>query len=135
MSRRRHVIRLGVPTLIVAGLAVAALWRIDAPIDDPADNSVRRVASLENVVIREVLSARALWIGDAERPDFVVLDPDVVSGPGVRLEAGARVTLIGLVRPAPPAAAAMRQWSISEAAARALAQRGSYLHATEIRRP
>ena len=46
---------------------------------------------------------------------------------------GRRLTLIGLVRPAPDTATAIRQWHIDEATAKSLAERGTYLHVTEIR--
>jgi hypothetical protein len=62
-----------------------------------------------------------------------VLDPDVKRADGVVWEPGARVTLIGLVRPSPPAAEAIRQWHIDDATADGLQQRGTYLHVTEIR--
>ena len=50
-------------------------------------------------------------------------------------EVGARVMLIGLVRPSPTPADAVRQWQVDEAVAADLQQRGTYLHVTEIRRP
>jgi hypothetical protein len=154
MPRRRNVVRLGIPALVVGGLAIAALWRIGAPAADGTgaatgvpttpvpiteiadlllENAAGRRASLEHVAVREVTSARTFWIGDEDMPAFVVLDPDVKRAAGVRIEPGLRVTLIGLVRPAPAAAPAMRQWNIDEATARRLAARGTYLHATEIR--
>ncbi len=156
MTRRRNVVRLGVPGLIVAGLAVVALWRVGAPANDPravgttgraaapsgpltaivevlSANAVGRQASLERVAIREVTSPRTFWIGTGEESSFVVLDPDVKRSPDTRITRGARVTLIGLVRPAPAPAVAVRQWSIDAATADFVKQRGTYVHATEIR--
>ena len=157
MARRRNVVRLGVPALIVAGLAAVALWRVGAPAADSsaaatsgsssplgtppltriadllAENTTGRQASLERVPVREVMSPRTFWIGDGDELAFVVLDPDVKRGPDVRIAPGARVTLIGLVRPAPAPSEAMRQWAIDAATAEALEQRGTYLHAVEVR--
>ena len=157
MAQRRNVVRLGIPALIVGGLAVVALWRIGGPVTDssavgttgtasPAralpltrigdlffENAAGRQASLERVPVREVTSPRTFWIGEDDESAFVVLDPDVKRGPDATIAPGARVTLIGLVRPAPPADEAMRQWGIDAATAEALTKRGTYLHATEIR--
>jgi hypothetical protein len=157
MARRRNVVRLGVPGLIVAGLAVVALWRVGAPADDPrtvgtsgraaagrsvpltqivevlSTNAVGRQASLERVAIHEVTSPRTFWIGMGDESSFVVLDPDVKRSPDTRVTRGARVTIIGLVRPAPAPAEAVRQWAIDAATADVLKQRGTYVHATEIR--
>ena len=83
--------------------------------------------------IREVTSPRTFWIGDGDEAAFVVLDPDVRRGPDVRIARGARVTMIGLVRPAPAPSEAMKQWAIDAATAEALEKRGTYLHAVEIR--
>ena len=158
MARRRNVVRLGVPALIVAGLAAVALWRVSAPAADPAvpgttgtsasptrtpqltriadllaENTTGRQASLERVPVRQVMSPRTFWIGDGDESAFVVLDPDVKRGPDVRIVPGARVTLIGLVRPAPAPNVAMKQWAIDVATAEALEKRGTYLHAVEVR--
>jgi hypothetical protein len=157
MARRRHVVRLGIPALIVAGLAVVALWRVGAPLDDRSvtgtsdtassmhdlpltrvadlavDNAAGRRATLENVAVAQVTSLRTFWIGEGDHSAFVVLDPDVKRDVDVRIVPGARVTLIGLVRPAPPAADSMRQWQIDAATADTLVSHGTYLHATEIR--
>ena len=157
MARRRTVVRLGVPALIVAGLAAVALWRVSAPAAGPpeagstgtpsptrtppltrivdllAENTVGRQASVERAPIRDVTSPRTFWIGDGDESAFVVLDPDVRRGPDVRIARGARVTLIGLVRPAPAPSEAMRQWAIDAATAEALEKRGTYLHAVEVR--
>jgi hypothetical protein len=157
MARQRNVVRLGVPALIVAALAVVALWRIGAPVQDittvgttgsavpgPSvpltqvaelllETSMGRKASLEGVPVRQITSARTFWIGAAgEAPAFVVLDPDVKRSSPVKLAPGARVTLIGLVRPAPSVAQAMRQWSLDETTAKTVVDRGTYLHATEV---
>lgn len=147
------------PILVIGLLALAALWRIGAPADtshasvaarlEPltriADigqaTSVLRRASLERVRIIALPSDRTAWIDSgsaalaAPGPDrvFAVLDPDVKRAAGVAWEPGARVTLIGLVRPAPSTADAIRQWHVDEATATDLQQRGTYLHVTEIR--
>jgi hypothetical protein len=138
MARRRNVVRLGLPALIVAGLAIAALWRVGPPPNEAAAVGTSgdvRPASLEGVRIVEVTSPRTFWIAAQDERAFVVLDPDVVRGPDVEIEPDARVTLVGLVRPAPAVAQAMRQWAIDAETARALEERGSYLHCTEVRGP
>ena len=158
---RRAVVRLGIPALIVAALAVAALWRVGPPpqqhaadavattgssaakaIAEPvksiaelvANNSIGREASLEHVRIRERAGDRFYWIGSAdERPVFVVLDPDVKRTAATTLRPGARVTLIGIVRPVPTAEEAQQQWHVSAATATLIAGSATYLHVTEIR--
>jgi hypothetical protein len=156
---RRAAVRLGVPALIVAGLAVAALWRIGRPpqqhttdvagttgpaaaITEPvksfaelmSNNAIGREASLEHVMVRERVGDRFYWIGSGdERPVFVVLDPDVKRTTETTLRPGARVTLIGIVRPAPAAPQAEQQWHIPPATAALVADSGTYLHVTEIR--
>ncbi len=156
---RRHAVRLGIPGLVVAGLAMVALWRVGPPpierattgtsgtavpraVAAPlttlaelvATNAVGRQASLESVEVREVTSPRTFWIGtSAGERAFVVLDPDVKRTDGAGVAPGQRVTLIGLVRPAPDAETAIRQWKIDEATAKSLVERGTYLHVTEIR--
>jgi hypothetical protein len=148
MARRRHVVRLGIPALIVAGLAVVALWRVGAPAGDGSvvgtAGSVKPtpIAKLENVQVREITSARTFWIGSTDQDrSFVVLDPDVKWTSGSdgsarpALAPGQRLTLVGMVRPAPAAARAMQQWRIDEGTARSLAEHGTYLHATEVQLP
>jgi hypothetical protein len=106
-----------------------------------SQNSIARQASLEGVRVRELPSARTAWIdagtgtltAPADERIFVVLDPDVKRAPELAWQPGVRVTLIGLVRPAPEPANAIRQWMIDEATAADLQQRGTYLHVTEIR--
>jgi len=155
MGTRPRAVRLGVPALFVAILAFVALWRVGAPppasnagspasppaVLEPltqiaevlADNSIGRQASLEHVIIREIPSARTLWIGaDGDRV-FVVLDPDVKNLSGAPLRPGSSVTLLGLVRAAPAEDTAMRQWAVDAATAAALNDRGTYLHVTEVR--
>ena len=142
---RRAVVRLGVPALIVAVMAVIALWRIGPP---PQQGSavgtaggrveekfaVGREASLEHITIRERVGDRYFWVGSGdERPVFVVLDPDVKRSTTITLRPGARVTLIGIVRPVPTAVEAERRWRISTAAAALVAESGTYVHVTEIR--
>jgi hypothetical protein len=102
--------------------------------------SILRKASLENVRVRELPSPRTAWIDSGSAPlaapsterVFAVLDPDVKRSGTLQWEPGTRVTLIGLVRPSPAVADAMRQWSINESTALELQQRGTYLHVTEI---
>jgi hypothetical protein len=159
VKRPRKAVRVGVPILVIGLLALAALWRIGAPTDvagtgatarlDPltrigdigAATSALRRASLEHVRIIGLPSERTAWIDSGSTPlataaserVFAVLDPDVKRADGVEWAPGARVTLIGIVRPSPAAADAMRQWHIDEATAADLQQRGVYLHVTEIR--
>jgi len=153
MGRRPRAVRLAVPAALVAILTFVALWRVTSPAVpvtgdgstalEPlaltqiaqvlAENSVGRRASLEQVVIRSVVSPRALWIGGDEERVFVVLDPDVKNASHLPIRAGERVTLIGLVRAAPPEDEAIRQWALDPATAKSLHDRGTYLHVTEIR--
>jgi hypothetical protein len=163
VNRPRKAIRIGVPVLVIGLLALAALWRVGSPPEarregEPAatreplapltrlaevasQNSIARQASLEGVRVRELPSERTAWIDAGSAPltepaterIFAVLDPDVKRPPGLRWEAGVRVTLIGLVRPSPDPATAIRQWGIDDATAADLEHRGTYLHVTEIR--
>ena len=153
MGRRPRAVRLAIPATLVAILTFVALWRVTSPTvpvssdgSSPleplaltqiaevlAENSVGRRASLEQVVIRAVASPRALWIGVDEGRVFVVLDPDVKNTAHVPLRAGERVTVIGLVRAAPPEDEAIRQWALDPATAKTVRERGTYLHVTEIR--
>jgi hypothetical protein len=148
-------VRLGIPGLIVAALTLVALWRVGssppaarearararpAPLgpltglaEVLADNSIGRQASLENVRISEAPSARTLWLGTGSDRVFAVLDPDVKKSHEARVVAGARVTLIGLVRPSPKADVALRQWSLDAPTAQAVEDGGTYLHVTEVR--
>jgi len=157
---RRAVVRLGVPALIVAVLAAVALWRVGpppqprpnavgttgttaekvltVPIKTVAElmtnNAVGREASLERVPIRERVGDRFYWIGSgSERPVFVVLDPDVKRTTAATLRPGARVTLIGIVRPVPTVQEVEQQWHLPAATATIVADSGTYLHVTEIR--
>ena len=158
---RRAVVRLGIPALIVAALAVIALWRVGPPpqrqmsaavattgtnpvqaITEPvktvaelvSNNAVGREASLEHVRIRERVGDRFYWIGSGvERPVFVVLDPDVKRTTATTLRIGARVTLIGIVRPVPTADEVQQQWHLPVPVATVIADSGTYLHVTEIR--
>jgi hypothetical protein len=135
MARRRPAaVRLGIPALIVAILAVIALWRVPPARDQEREIAIAGTtgASLEDVRVREVTSGRTFWIGSEDMPTFVVLDPDVKRFGITEVKPGMRVSLTGLVRPAPEPAKAMQQWTISAAAASALQELGTYLHATEI---
>jgi hypothetical protein len=161
MASRRAAVKLGIPALIVAGLAVIALWRVGPPpagnnaigttgteatrvVTAPlaevaellANNSVGREAWLEHVQIRQRVGDRYLWIGSGDtRPVFVVLDEDVKRDRDhpIDLSPGQRVTLIGIVRPVPKADEAVAQWHVSPATATLVEQSGTYLHVTEIR--
>ena len=159
MSRTRAV-KLGIPALIVAGLAVIALWRIGPPpekigavatrgaagpeVATPrltkaaellTNNAVGREAWLEDAPIRQRVGDRYLWIGSGdERPVFVVLDEDVKRDRSIDLSPGQRVTFIGIVRPAPKAGDAVKEWHVSPATATLVEESGTYLHVTEIRR-
>ena len=158
---RRAVVRLGIPALIVAALAIAALWRVGPPprgkatdvaatsgtspakpITEPvktiaelmSNNAIGREASLEHVTIRESVGERFYWIesGD-QKPVFVVLDPDVKRSTETTLRPGARVTLVGIVRPMPMTAQIEQEWHLPQATATVVAGSGTYLHVTEIR--
>lgn len=132
--RRRRAVVLGVPALIVAVLALAALWRVGDPAGgEPGAagtiglNSDRR-ASLERVVVRQLTSDRTFWAGARnEDPVFVVSDTPV------QIEPGTEVTIVGRVEPAPESDVARRAWNVDEATARAVHDRGVYVRATEIR--
>jgi hypothetical protein len=158
---RRHAVKLGIPALVVAFLAVIALWRVGprpektsavgttgaaAPealttqltkvADLLANNAVGREAWLEHVPIRERIGDRYLWIGSGdERPAFVVLDQDVKRNGDrpIDLSPGQHVTFIGIVRPVPRAAEAVKQWHVTPATATLIEESGTYLHVTEIR--
>jgi hypothetical protein len=159
---RRAVVKLGIPALVVAALAVVALWRVGpppvtsgevgttgaaapehvtAPLTTVADmltnNAVGREASLEHVPVRERVGDRYLWIGSGdERPVFAVLDQDarVDTQHPIDLSPGQRVTFIGIVRPVPKADEAVKQWHVPPATGRLIEESGTYLHVTEIRR-
>ena len=156
MPRRPRAVRLGVPAFIVAILTFVALWRVSAPVAPAsgsaataskpqplvpltqlaevlAENSIGRRASLEHVVVRDLVTPRTLWIGGEPDRVFVVLDPDVKNPYSVSLQPGMRVTLLGLVRAAPPEDVAMRQWALDAATAKTVRDGGTYLHVTEIR--
>ena len=119
----------------------AGLEPLTSITDVAAGTGVLRKASLENVRVRELPSPRTAWIDSGSAPlaapsterVFAVLDPDVKRPADLVWQSGARVTLIGLVRPSPAAADAIRQWSIDDATAAELQERGTYLHVTEIR--
>jgi hypothetical protein len=85
------------------------------------------------VRVHAVTSPRTFWIGRADQLAFVVLDPDVKRSPEAEIAPGARVTLIGIVRPAPPVEQAIGQWAVDAETARSLRDAGTYLHAVEIR--
>jgi hypothetical protein len=131
--RRRKAVVLGVPALIVAGLTLAALWRVSTPpgSEPGAAGTIGlnpdRVATLERVQVRELTSDRTLWVGGADDdPIFVVSDRPV------RFEPGAEITITGRVEVSPTEAAAVRDWGISEATARDVRARGVYVRASRI---
>ena len=154
MGRRPRAVRLAIPAAFVAVLTLVALWRVSGPVipasgsatarPEPlepltqlaevlADNSIGRRASLERVVVREIPSPRTLWIGTGDERVFAVLDPDVKNLSAVPVQVGSRLTLIGLVRAAPPEETAIRQWALDPATAKSARDSGTYLHVTEIR--
>jgi isopentenyl diphosphate isomerase/L-lactate dehydrogenase-like FMN-dependent dehydrogenase len=51
----------------------------------------------------------------------------------ITMRLGARVTLIGIARPAPKAAEAQQQWHVTAATAMLIEESGTYVHVTEIR--
>ena len=153
--RRRAVARLGVPGLIVAVLALVALWRIGPPAgDEPgavgtrggggvlepltrlADvlttNAVGRRASLEKVPVRQLTSDSTFWAGELDGdPVFVVLDP-AAKRSARTLEPGTRVTLVGTVEPVPDLEEAARLWRVDQATARAVRDIGVFLRVTAV---
>jgi hypothetical protein len=153
--KRRRALQLGIPALVIGGLMFVALWRVGTPtarrsnntaaskpvplppVATPAEvllpTSIGRQASLENVRIMSVPSARTLWVGSEAVRVFVVLDPDVKQSHEARLSEGAHVSLIGLVRRAPAPAEAMRQWMLDAETAEIVRDGGIYLHVTEVR--
>jgi hypothetical protein len=154
MDTRPRAVRLAIPAAIVAVLALIALWRVGAPVAPAADgtpsrpeplapltqiaevvagNAIGRRASLEGVAVREIPSPRTLWIGTGDERVFAVLDPVVKNPSLVPVQVGARLTLIGLVRAAPPEETAIRQWKVDPATAASVREHGTYLHVTEIR--
>jgi hypothetical protein len=132
-KRRRRAVVLGVPAVIVAALALAALWRVGMPpTGEPGAagtiglNPDRR-ASLPHVQVRQMTSDRTFWVGALDDdPIFVVSDRPV------HLEPGADVTIEGRVQAAPDVETARRQWNVDEATARAVHQRGVYVRASRI---
>jgi hypothetical protein len=159
MSRKRNVVRLGIPAIIVGVLAVAAVWRIGPPPDEPhavatagavtpypaegpltrvvdvlTENAVGREASLENIEVRQLTSATTFWAGRIDEPPvFVVVNADATRAAGVRLVPGREVTLIGVVRPAPSDDEMMRRWRLNAATAAAVRDVGTYLEVAAIR--
>lgn len=134
--RRRRAVVLGVPAVIVAVLALVALWRIGPPatrdsrVVGTTGINADREASLERVPVRQLTSGRTFWAGDPDDdPVFVVSDAPV------RLEPGAIVRIVGRVEPAPDIEAARREWGVNESTARAVQERGTYVRASKITRP
>jgi hypothetical protein len=134
-ERRRHrkAVVLGVPALMVAALALAALWRVSTPpgSEPGAAGTIglnpERVATLERVQVRQLTSSRTLWVGATDDdPIFVVSDRPV------RFEPGAEVTITGRVEAAPTEAVAVRDWGIGQSTAREVRARGVYIRASRI---
>jgi hypothetical protein len=153
MGTRPRAVRLAIPATFVAILMLIALWRVSAPVAptpgskgtrplplEPltkiaevlADNSLGRRASLERVLVRSVPSPRTLWLDADDARVFAVLDPDVRNPSQTAVRAGTRLTLIGLVRAAPPEETAIRQWAVDPETAKSVRDQGTYLHVTEI---
>jgi hypothetical protein len=133
-KRRRRAVVLGVPAVLVAVLAFAALWRLGVPAPGESGaagtmglNPDRR-ASLSQVEVRQLTSDRTFWVGEGdEDPVFVVsLTP-------VHVEPGSTVAVTGSVEPAPSVEMARRAWGVNDATARAVHERGVYVRATDIR--
>jgi hypothetical protein len=133
--RRRRAVALGIPAAIVAVLAIVALWRVGGTPQREAGatatiglNPDRRV-SLEKVEIRQLTSARSFWAGDADGdPVFVVMSTPVPWEPGTE------VAVEGSLEAAPEPAIAKREWSVNEAVARAVHEKGVYVRASEVTR-
>lgn len=129
--------RVGTPATRRSNNAAASKPVPLPPVTTPAEvllpTSIGRQASLENVRILSVPSARTLWTGSEAVRVFVVLDPDVKRSHEARLSEGAHVSLIGLVRRAPSPADAMRQWMLDAETAEIVRDGGIYLHVTEVR--
>jgi hypothetical protein len=147
------VVRLGIPGLIVGGLALVALWRVaPPPPDQPAvgtagrdsrvlapltrlsdvltANAVGRRASLENVLVRHQTGQSTFWVGEPDHDlVFVVLD-ETAGGRTRAPDPGTRVTLAGTVEPVPDDPS--RAWAVDPVTARMVRERGVYLHATEV---
>jgi hypothetical protein len=131
--RRRRAVVLGVPAVIVAVLAIIALWRVGAPADNEPGAAgtmgvnEKREASLASIEVRQLTSDRTFWAGEIDaEPVFIVSERPIT------LEPGSHVAVVGHVEPAPPIDVAQREWRIDEATARAVRQRGTYLRAREI---
>jgi hypothetical protein len=138
MARRRHAVRLGIPLLIVGGLAALAIWRLGPPPDasQPIGTTglLDREASLERIEVRQLTSATTFWAGDVDqKPVFAVIAGNARRAPGVKIAPGQPVTLIGAVRPAPPTTEMTRRWRIDAATAESVAKLGTYLEVTEVR--
>ena len=130
---RRRAVVLGLPMLIVAVLALFALWRVGTPPTTEAGAAGTiglnpdRQATLERVQVRQLTSDRTFWAGSPDdEPVFVVAE-----GP-LQVEAGAEVTVVGRVEPAPSEDRARREWGVDRATALAVRERGVYVRAARI---
>jgi hypothetical protein len=138
MARRRHAVRLGIPALIVGGLAVLAIWRLGPPPDpgQPIGTTglIDREASVEGIEIRQLTSATTFWAGDIdEKPLFAVVSGNTKRAAGVKILPGREVTLIGTVRAAPPVEEMMARWRLDAATAASVHELGTYLDVKEVR--
>ena len=136
MARRRHAVRLGIPALIVAVLALVALWRI-APPREPlrpvATSGDSTRAAIERIPIRQVTSATTFWAGRIDEPPvFVVVAADATRGSKVTLRAGVDVSLVGVVHPVPAEADMIGRWGIDAPTAKSVRQVGTYIEATQV---
>ena len=136
MARRRHAVRLGIPAVIVAALALVALWRI-APPREPlrpvATSGDSTRAAIERIPIREVTSATTFWAGRIDEPPvFVVVAAGATRGSNVRLTAGQEVSLVGVVHPVPAEADMRRRWGVDELTAKSVREVGTYIEATQV---
>ena len=132
-KRRRRAVVLGIPAIIVAVLAMVALWRVGTPPagEEGAAGTIGlnpdRTATLERVQVRQLTSDRTFWAGGLDdEPIFIVSERPV------QLEPGSQVTVSGKVEAAPAVEVARTRWGIDEATARAVRERGVYVRATRI---
>jgi len=132
-NRRRRAVVLGVPAVIVAVLALAALWRLGAPIgSEPGATGTIGLnpdhrAVVHQLEVRQLTSDQTFWAGPLDDdPIFVVSDRPL------RIEAGSRVTIEGRLEAAPPSDIARREWRVDDETARAVSARGVYLRASRI---
>lgn len=133
-GRSRVIVRLGIPLLIVTVLTLAALWRVArTPVatDEPATVAMAsgQTITLAGVEVRQLTSRRTFWLGSPDEvPTFVALDREAPA----ELEPGRRVTVRGVIEPAPSVDEARERWGINAATARMVRERGLYLRAESL---